>query len=99
MPGLLPLIKVGSESELGRAVSQLTGLSALVDLAEHARRAKLKIDKEFVRAKMAELGRADANYNTAKDDLNNILLAHPTLAPERAAPSAIRRYGYRTSFG
>jgi len=37
MPGLLPLIKVGSESELGRAVSQLTGLSALVDLAEHAR--------------------------------------------------------------
>ena len=26
MPGLLPLIKVGSESELGRAVSQLTAL-------------------------------------------------------------------------
>lgn len=34
MPGLLPLLKVGSESELGRAVSQLTGLSALVYLAE-----------------------------------------------------------------
>ena len=51
MPGLLPLIKVGSESELGRAVSQLTGLSALVDLAEHVRRAKTKIDKEFVKSK------------------------------------------------
>lgn len=86
MPGLLPLIKVGSESELGRAVSQLTGLSALVDLAEHARRARLKIDKEFLKAKRAELGRADANYNTAKDDLNNILLAHPNLAPARAVP-------------
>jgi len=44
MPGLLPLIKVGSESELGRAVSQLTGLSALVDLAEHVRRAKRSIE-------------------------------------------------------
>nr|WP_249809700.1 ATP-binding protein [Bradyrhizobium sp. 139] len=86
MPGLLPLIKVGSESELGRAVSQLTGLSALVDLAEHARRAKLKIDKEFVKAKTAELGRADGNFNTAKDDLSNILLAHPTLAPVHAVP-------------
>jgi len=45
MPGLLPLIKVGSESELGRAVSQLTGLSALVDLAEHVRRAKTRSTK------------------------------------------------------
>jgi len=86
MPGLLPLIKVGSESELGRAVSQLTGLSALVDLAEHVRRAKLKIDKEFVRAKTAELGRADRNYGTAKDDLENILLAHSNLAPARPVP-------------
>ena len=69
MPGLLPLIKVGSESELGRAVSQLTGLSALVDLAAHARRAKNKIDKEFVKAKIGERDRADRDYGTAKDDL------------------------------
>ena len=47
MPGLLPLIKIGSESELGRAVSELTGLSSLVDLADHVRRAKAKIDKEL----------------------------------------------------
>ena len=70
MPGLLPLIKVGSESELGRAVSQLTGLSGLVDLAEHVRRAKDKIDKEFVKAKTGERDRADRDYGTAKDDLD-----------------------------
>lgn len=86
MPGLLPLIKVGSESELGRAVSQLTGLSALVDLAEHVRRAKLKIDKEFVKAKTGERDRADHDYGTAKDDLEKILLAHPNLKPARAMP-------------
>jgi hypothetical protein len=86
MPGLLPLIQVGSESELGRAVSQLTGLSALVDLAEHVRRAKTKIDREFVKAKTEERNRADRAYITAKDDLENILQAHSNLASARVVP-------------
>jgi hypothetical protein len=86
MPGLLPLIKVGSESELGRAVSQLTGLSALTDLAEHVRRAKTKIDKEFVKAKTEARDRADRDYKTAKDDLETILLAHANLTPAQAVP-------------
>lgn len=86
MPGLLPLIKVGSESELGRAVSQLTGLSALADLADHVRRAKTKIEKEYVRAKTDERNRADLDYNTAKGDLEKIMLANPSLAPTQAVP-------------
>lgn len=86
MPGLLPLIKVGSESELGRAVSQLTGLSTLVDLAEHVRRAKTKIDKEFVKTKTADRDRADRDYGTAKDDLEKIVLANPSLTPAQAVP-------------
>lgn len=86
MPGLLSLIKVGSESELGRAVSQLTGLAALVDLSDHVRRAKLKIDKEFVKSKTGERDRADRDYVTAKDDLERILLAHESLKPAQAIP-------------
>lgn len=86
MPGLLPLIRVGSESELGRAVSQLTGLSALVDLAEHVRRAKTKIDKEFVKAKTADRDRADHDYGTAKDDLEKIVLANQSLTPAQIVP-------------
>ena len=86
MPGLLPLIKVGSESELGRAVSQLTGLSALVDLAEHVRRAKTKIDKDFVKAKTADRDRADRDYGTAKGDLEKIAHANPSLAPAQTVP-------------
>jgi hypothetical protein len=88
MPGLLPLIKVGSESELGRAVSQLTGLSALVDLTEHLRRAKDKIDREFVKAKTGERDRADHDYGIAKNDLERILLAHRTLKPAQAIPQS-----------
>jgi hypothetical protein len=86
MPGLLPLIKVGSESELGRAVSQLTGLSALVDLAEHVRRAKTKIDNDFIKTKTNELDRADRDYGVAKDDLEKILFSHPRLKPAQAIP-------------
>jgi hypothetical protein len=86
MPGLLPLIKVGSESELGRAVAQLTGLYGLVDLAEHVRRAKTKIDKEFVNAKTGERERADRDYGTAKDDLETILTGQPSLKPSQDIP-------------
>ncbi|MEX2515951.1 MAG: AAA family ATPase [Gammaproteobacteria bacterium] len=87
MPGFLPLIKIGSESELGRAVSQLTGLSALVDLAEHVRRAKAKIDREFVKTKTTDRERADRDYGVVKDDLEKIVLANPRLAPTQAVPS------------
>lgn len=86
MPGLLPLIRVGSQSELGRAVSQLTGLSGLVDLADHVRRAKTRIDREFTKAKTADRDQADRDYATAKDDLERILLANPNLAPPQAVP-------------
>jgi len=86
MPGLLSLIKVGSESELGKAVSQLTGLSALVDLAEHVRRAKAKIEKEFVKAKNADLDQADRNYGTAKNDLEKVVLANPSLTLPSVIP-------------
>jgi hypothetical protein len=99
MPGLLPLVKVGSESELGRAVSQLTGLSALVDLAEHVRRAKAKIDREFVKAKKLERDRADRDYDTAKDDLERILLAHPMLKPAQAIPQSSDDRGIEHSLG
>lgn len=86
MPGLLPHIAVGSESELGRAVSQLTGLSALIDLADHVRRAKSKIDKEFIRAKEEQLDRCDQEYTELIQKLQQILSAHPELEPSIPIP-------------
>jgi len=86
MPGLLPLIKVGSESELGRAVSQLTGLSALVDLADHARRAKARIVTGFVKSKEADRDRAGNDYDTARKDLEKILHKNTSLAPAQTIP-------------
>jgi hypothetical protein len=86
MPGLLPLIKVGHESELGRAVAQLTGLSALIDLAGHAQRVINKI-KEFTKSKTEERKQIDRRYETLKDDLEKELEPHPDLAPPKAIPA------------
>jgi AAA domain len=88
MPGLLPLIRVGHESELGRAVAQLTGLSALVDLAGHAQRAKSKIDKEFTKIKIAERKEIDRAYETAREDLATELKPHPNLRPPKPVPAS-----------
>jgi hypothetical protein len=87
MPGMLSLIKVGSESELGKAVSELTGLSALSDLADHARRAKQKIDKEFIRNKTTDLDRIDQAYFVAKTDLERDLSQNPSLRPPLQIPA------------
>ncbi|HTV38787.1 MAG TPA: ATP-binding protein, partial [Xanthobacteraceae bacterium] len=86
MPGLLPLIKVGHESELGRAVAQLTGLSALIDLAGHAQRAINKI-KEFAKAKTEEKHQIDRHYETTKIDFEKELEPHSDLTPPRVVPS------------
>jgi hypothetical protein len=88
MPGLLPLIRVGSESELGRAVAELTGLSALIDLADHARRAQAKIEGDYTKAAVKDREGADAAYETARTDLNAIYVQYPVIAPSIAIPSA-----------
>jgi hypothetical protein len=87
MPGILPLIRVGSESELGKAVAQLTGLSSLADLADHVRRAKHKIDTEFVKAKTQDIRNADVSYERARTDLAKEVEAHPKIAPPKTAPA------------
>ncbi len=86
MPGLLPFIQIGSESELGKAVAELTGLAALVDLAAHASRAKGRIEGDFVKAKGREIKLADEAYNRARTDLIEQLKAHPAIAPADAPP-------------
>lgn len=73
MPGLLSVIRVGNESELGRAVGELTGLASLIDLVGHARRAKQKIDNELIKTKTTERESFDQAYETARSDLATVL--------------------------
>lgn len=87
MPGLLSVIRVGCESELGRAVGELTGLASLIDLADHARRAQQRIKKDFIPAKTKELEDFDQNYETARSDLAKVLENQPDFALPHAIPS------------
>jgi hypothetical protein len=87
MPGLLPFIQIGSASELGRAVAELTGLASLADLAAHAGRAKRRIDGEFVKAKERDIETADEAYNRTRTDLVNQLKAHPAISPTTLPPT------------
>lgn len=94
MPAILPHIKVGSESEFGRAVAQLTGLSGLTDLADNARRARDKIDREFMPAKKKEVVAADGSYNRARADLmaemsERSAIASPIMVPPPSSDPTI----------
>lgn len=88
MPSLLSLIRVGSSSELGKAVSELTGLSALVDLADHVRRARGKINGDLTKSKQSELKRCDENYRKAKEDLATATAKVAVVAAQPPEPSA-----------
>ena len=67
MPGMLAFIQVGTASELGRAVAELTGLSDIVLLSGHAGRAKNRIDGESSKARKREIDSADAAYGRVRD--------------------------------
>lgn len=87
MPAMLPFISVGSASQLGKAVAQLTGLADLVDLARHSEKMSARIRKsaspEIDKQRIDVAGR----YQQAVDDLNNIIAYTPKLAFEGGTPT------------
>ena len=90
MPGLLPYIQVGSASELGKAVAELTGLSDLVDLSNHAKRARARIDGESTKARQRDIAAADEAYGRAREDIVRLIAANSDLstASPVSAPSS-----------
>ncbi|WP_198918753.1 AAA family ATPase [Pseudomonas chlororaphis] len=73
MPGILPYVQVGSASALGKAVSELTGMAPLVQLANHAGKAKKKIDGDLTKAKQSEIENVDEAYLRSRTDLVELL--------------------------
>jgi len=86
MPGLLPFIQIGSASELGKAVADLTGLSSLVDLSSHADRVKRRIDGDFTKAKKKDIETADEAYQRGRTDLIEQFKSNPAITPIEPPP-------------
>ncbi|MBO4224092.1 AAA family ATPase [Bradyrhizobium neotropicale] len=86
IPGLLPFIQLGSISEFGEAIAQLTGLADLVDLSRHAARSKERIEKELTKKKRDDIDRHNEVFRQAKNDLQALIAETSTIAPATALP-------------
>lgn len=69
IPALLPFSQVGSQSELGKAVAQLTGLAPLADLAKHVGKVKARINGELTKAREREIEQLDERFKRSREDL------------------------------
>jgi len=87
IPGLLPFIQIGSVSEFGRAIADLTGLSDLVDLARHATKVEQRIDGELRKAREQEIQSQNETFHRTTSDLQNLIDENPSLAPNDPLPS------------
>jgi hypothetical protein len=86
MPGLLPFVQVGSDSKLGRAVAELTGMAPLVNLASHAERVKKKIDGDFKKEREKEIQAVDEAFKRARADLLGLFEKSPAITFGKAIP-------------
>lgn len=86
MPGMLPFIQVGSASQLGKAVAELTGMAPLVKLASHADRAKKKVDGDFTKERKADIDTADVAYRRSLTDLTEQIKQHSAIAYAHTVP-------------
>lgn len=86
MPGLIPFIQIGSVSELGVAVAELTGLSDLVDLSKHATKVKQRLDSQFRKERDGEIEDQDRAFCQAREDLSTQLQENPDIGPSYALP-------------
>jgi len=82
LPGLIPYIQVGSPSDLGSAVAELTGLAPLLDLADHARKSKSKLEGDLVQDRRGEIQVIDGEFLRQRNLLGELVLESPAIAPE-----------------
>ena len=81
MPGLLPHIQIGTESGLGKAIAELTGLAPLRGMVRHARQVKKRIEKEVIDAYLDARDAADTRFLDSRKLLEALILEHPVIAP------------------
>ena len=86
MPGMLPFIQVGTESKLGKAVAELTGMAPLVNLASHADRSRKKIDGDLTKERNQKIADLDVTYKRSLNDFNQLLINNHFFSPPNSVP-------------
>ncbi len=88
MPGILPFLQIGSSSELGVAITKLTGLADLVSLARHAERAMTRISGTMLADRQQELERIERDFIVHRNDLVERIEAFPAMRPHEDLPAS-----------
>lgn len=86
IPDLIPYIQLGSASDLGNAIAELTGLRAISYLVKHASTSKQKLSKDLPRKINVEIEKINTRYEQKRSDLNNHFDAFPSIKPSTTIP-------------
>lgn len=86
MPSILHHVQIGKQSDLGQAVSELTGLSKLTDLRNHSSRAANYLNTTARTRRENEISNFDTQFNEARTDLESRLMEFPKMKPEAELP-------------
>jgi len=80
IPGLIPYIQLEEKSDLGAAVSMLTGIQPLQDLSKHAAKVQAKLQKDFPKDRKAEIDVIVRDYNLICDKVKEVIDLNPDIA-------------------
>jgi len=86
LPGLIPYIRPGAVSDLGKAVSALTGIKPLEDLVAHAGKSKSKLEGELARERQAEIAELDHQFTSKRNELEELVREHREIDPQIPLP-------------
>src|SRR5690606_38868109 len=70
------------------AISTLTGIQPLENLAAHAGRVKAKLTTDLVRDRQGEIALLDEQYHRIRGELTALFEEHPDIKPSVVVPSA-----------
>lgn len=86
MPALIPFIRIGEQSELGKAVAELTGLSSLIYLAKHADKVRKKVSGELKRESECNIDKTDKSYDKLRMELEEKFVEFPSIKVPGSIP-------------
>ncbi len=86
MPGLIPYIQLGAKSDLGEAISGMTGFKPLQDLTSHAAKSKTKLEKELVKDRNKDIEKINLEFLEAQKRLNSLIKENPDIDPKKSLP-------------
>ncbi|MDP8256531.1 MAG: AAA family ATPase [Candidatus Alcyoniella australis] len=86
MPGLIPYIHLGKSCDLGESVAELTGLSPLLDLTDHARRARVRFTGKLSNEADSRIADKDRAFSDQRSRLEKRTQDNPAISPGLEIP-------------